>query len=163
MDLLFLVETSSDLKEHVEILQWLFWENSLLCGPEAHPSLSPRSHCYPALWCAISGHTQPRSPTGVPPPPPKSSLVLCCSSRLTGEKPGSGGSLPSHPAGLHGLREQSWGHGEVAARQVLARMSRNDVHSLTQYFPNVSCVPGSVLGSEGASLNKTGKNMYATK
>lgn len=76
MDLLFLVETSSDLKEHVEILQWLFWENSLLCGPEAHPSLSPRSHCYPALWCAISGHTQPRSPTGVPPPHP-SRLWFC--------------------------------------------------------------------------------------
>lgn len=50
MDLLFLVETSNDLKEHVEILQWLFWENSLLCGPKAHPSLSPGSCCYPALW-----------------------------------------------------------------------------------------------------------------
>ena len=50
MDLLFLVETSSDLKEHVEILQWPFWENNLLCGPEAHPSLSPRSRCYLALW-----------------------------------------------------------------------------------------------------------------
>ena len=94
---------------------------------------------------------------------PKLSLVLCYCSRLTGENPGSDGSLPSYPAGLHGQREQSWGHGEVAARQVPARVSGNDAHSLIQYFPSISCVSGTVLGSEGASLNKTGKNMYAPK
>ena len=72
----FLVETSSDLKEHVELLQWLFWEKSLLCGPKAHPSLSPGSCCYPALWWGRSGHTQPWSPTSVTRPCP-SCLWFC--------------------------------------------------------------------------------------
>ena len=38
-------------------------------------------------------------------------------------------------------------------------MSRNGP-SLIKYFPNTSCVPGTVPGSEDTALNKTGKNMY---
>lgn len=66
--------TDRDLKEHVEIWQWVF-------------GALPRCGLGPALWDRVSGHMAMRPPQMRAIPSLGRCLISCCSFDLIGEKP----------------------------------------------------------------------------